>query len=176
MFMSVANHYAFLRLRVQLSPLIIGYVHICNSPEYPPGASVQLPFEIQIMCRHCFYDPILDVDRGSNNFGPVELGDDLFPPTLPMALLQPTNYSFRPCRFSPACLCNWICAEFPFVADNSWIGQKSTLFRHLTACTWSPYLYPIGEDFSVPETVKESTLLFDQVDPRLPAVVVDEGD
>ena len=49
-----------------------------RAPAHRTGVVSSASFEIQFLCRHLVTYPILDVDRVSDCFGPIELGHALF--------------------------------------------------------------------------------------------------
>ena len=86
LFVRVADQDTLLGFRIQLPSLLLWHMHIRDAIENPQVSKIQLPSEIQLICRHLLSDPILDVDRGSYRFGPIKLGHALF-------------FQHCPCRF-----------------------------------------------------------------------------
>ena len=128
------------------------------------------------MCRHIFSDPILDVDGGSYRFGPIEVGHALF--------FQHSPFHFHNRMILPfgyAVLLRRIPASV--FALNSHLLQITVelvgkvLFSTIRPQALDlPLYFPFDKIFQVLKTVENFTLLFDEVDPCVPVVVVDEGD
>ena len=133
-------------------------MHIRDATENPQVSKIRLPSEIHLMCRHFLSDPILDVDRGSYRFGPIKLGHALF------------FQHFRRIHTTE-------------IAPNSHLLQITVELTGkviFSAIRWqtldlAPH-FPFDNIFEVQETVKDFTLLFDEVDPSVSPVVVNEGD
>ena len=128
------------------------------------------------MCRHFFSIPVLDMYRGSYLFGPIKLGQALFFQHCPRHFhnrpILPFGHTvFR--RRIPI-------TEF---ALNSHLLQITVELagKVLFSAIWLqaldlPLCFPFDKIFRVPKTVENFIILFDEVDPCVPAVIVDEGD
>ena len=118
----------------------------------------------------------LDVDRGSYHFGSIELAHALF-------------FQHRPCRFHNRTILPFgyavLFRHIPTneIAPNSHLLQITielagkVLFSAIRpqALDLSPCFH-FDETFEVPKTFEDFTLLFNEIDPRVPRIVVDEGD
>ena len=128
------------------------------------------------MGRHLLSNLILNVDHSSYRFGQIDLAHALF------FQHRPGDFHNRTILPFGYVVLLWRIPGIEFALNSHLLqitvelARKVLFFALRPQALDLPPCFPFDKIFQVPKTVENFTLLFDEVDPCVPVVVVDEED